>query len=98
MVHVDENGVANTGPALTRDDVLTVAEVATAMGRTSTTVQRWIAAGQIPSVKAGNARRIRRDVLDAIVNRTAIVAPRPHEWETAEEFIRLNRPDLHPAG
>ena len=94
MAGVVENGAVGAGAVLTKDDVMTTTQAAAALGVAEYSVRRYIRNGVIPSLKAGNSRFIRRDVIDAMVNRTALCPPRPHEWETVEEFIALNRPDL----
>lgn len=86
---------AQDAAGLTTKDVVSVNDVAKALGMTEISVRRWIGAGQIPSLKVGLRRFVRRDVLEAMQSRTALVAPRPGDWETAEDFIRLNRPDLY---
>lgn len=70
----------------------TANETALILGVHPVTVKRWTANGQIPSFKVGHARRIRRDVVEALMNPACPVQPRANEWTTAEEFIALMRP------
>ncbi len=74
-------------------EVYSTEQVATLLGVDLRTVKCWIANGQIPSFRIGHCRRIRKDVIEAIMNPTCSVQPRVGDWETAEDFISLLRPD-----
>lgn len=72
---------------------LSPAQAAAILGCSEQTIRRWVSAGQIPSFKIGQARRVRRDVIEAIMDPTCRVQPRPGDWHSADEYIALMRPD-----
>ena len=55
-------------PALT-DEVFTVAEVASILKLNQQTVRNWIDAGVLPALKIGRRVRVRRSVLEDVLER-----------------------------
>lgn len=72
----------------------TTTQAAAILGVSHVAVRRWVAAGQIPSFKIATSRRIRRDVIEAVMDPGAEYPP-PGAWETAEDFLQLVRPGGH---
>ncbi|MDP9364924.1 MAG: helix-turn-helix domain-containing protein [Chloroflexota bacterium] len=74
--------------------VYTPEELAKLLKVHEVTLRRWLSDEVIPSFSVGATRRIRQDVVEALMNPTCKTQPRPGDWRDADDFIRLLRPDL----
>ncbi|MDP9364210.1 MAG: helix-turn-helix domain-containing protein [Chloroflexota bacterium] len=75
-------------------DVYTPEEASVLLNVHEVTFRRLLSNGVIPSFRVGASRRIRKDVIEALMNPTCKTQPRPGDWRDADDFIRLLRPDL----
>ena len=79
--------VAGTGAYATdptRDDFLTVAEIAKVLKLNPQTVRNWIDRGELPAFHVGKRVRVRRDDFDDLVARGSTghaAASTPSIWE-----------------
>jgi excisionase family DNA binding protein len=69
-----------------RDEFLTVAEIAGILKLNQQTVRNWIDQGTLPALHVGRRVRIRRSDFEALLERGRTVRPAEPEQSAAEAF------------
>lgn len=82
--------------AMSNDEFMTVAEVASVLKLNQQTVRNWIEAGALPALRVGRRVRVRRQDFDQLVERGYRKRPKGSGGSVQSRPVLVRRPSRSP--